>query len=402
MAVQTTINTAAPTTYLNKTFYDRKLLERTKDQLCYGEYGQKRPIPKNNGKRVEFRKYQLFDMDTENTVLTEGVTPDAQSLSQTKVEAEVKQYGAYVEISDLLTMTAFDPVQADTAELLGEQMGVVIDSVSRDAMLAEASDQFAGARANQNAVTATDYLTVNEVRKAVRTLKNNKARRFGGNGNSGHFLCIVDPSATYDLQSDALWQDVSKYSNAEQIYAGEIGRLFGVRFLETTNGKVTAQSVLNKVNANTSSSASFVLKNDPTPAEVKYLSTGGNKIMIGSTEYTLAASDSYTAATKTVKLTTSVSLTADDIVYSKDCGAIDATTKAGVPLHNTVIFGADAYGVIDIAGSGAIKLIVKPVGSSGTADPLDQRSTIGAKVEAYAAKVLNPLWLVNVQHAVHA
>ena len=398
MAVQTTINTAAPTTYLNKTFYDRKLLERTKDQLCYGEYGQKRPIPKNNGKRVEFRKYQLFDMDTENTVLTEGVTPDAQSLSQTKVEAEVKQYGAYVEISDLLTMTAFDPVQADTAELLGEQMGVVIDSVARDAMLAE----FAGARANQNAVTATDYLTVNEVRKAVRTLKNNKARKFGGNGNSGHFLCIVDPSATYDLQSDALWQDVSKYSNAEQIYAGEIGRLFGVRFLETTNGKVTAQSVLNKVNANTSSSASFVLKNDPTPAEVKYLSTGGNKITIGSTEYTLAASGSYTAATKTVKLTTSVSLTADDIVYSKDCGAIDATTKAGVPLHNTVIFGADAYGVIDIAGSGATELIVKPVGSSGTADPLNQRSTIGAKVNAYAAKVLNPLWLVNVQHAVHA
>ncbi len=124
--------------------------------------------------------------------------------------------------------------------------------------------------------------------------------------------------------------------------------------------------------------------------------------MIGSTECTLAASGSYTAATKTVKLTTSVSLTADDIVYSKDCGAIDATTKAGVPLHNTVIFGADAYGVIDIAGSGATKLIVKPVGSSGTADPLDQRSTIGAKVEAYAAKVLNPLWLVNVQHAVHA
>ena len=401
MATQTTINTAAPATYLNKTFYDRKLLERTKDQLVFGQFGQKRPIPKNNGKRVEFRKYQLFNIDSETTKLTEGVTPDAQTLSQTKVEAEVAQYGAYVEISDLLNMTAFDPVQSDTAELLGEQMGVVLDSLTRDAVLAEASDQFAGGRDEVNDVTATDYLTVDEVRKAVRTLKNNKARPFSGNGSRPHFVCICDPFATYDLQTDSLWQDVSKYSNAEQIYSGEIGRLFGVRFVETTNGKLSAQSVLNKVNANTSSSTTFVLKNDPTAAEVRYLSKGGNKIMIGSTEYTLAATDSYTPATKTVKLSAAASLTADAIAYSKDCGALDGTTKAGVTLHNTVVFGADAYGLIDINGSGAVEMIVKPVGSSGTADPLNQRSTIGAKIAAFTAKVLNPLWAVNIQHAAH-
>ena len=402
MSIQTTINTVAPTTYLNKTYYDRTLLELAKAQLVYAQFGQKRPIPRNNGKTVEFRRWTLFTPDKVTQKLTEGVTPSSQSLGQTKVEATIAQYGAYVEISDLLDLTAYDPVINDSAELLGEQLGIVVDNVTRDAMIADASDQFAGGAATQNDVAATSYLTVDEIRKAVRTLKNNKARRFSGNGRSGHFVCIVDPYATYDLQSDSLWQDVSKYSNAEQIYSGEIGRLFGVVFVETTEGKIDAQSVLNAVNANTSSSTDFVLKNDPTDAEVAYLSTGGNKIMIGSTEYTLAASGSYTPATKTVKLSAAASLTANAIVYSKDCGAIDASTKAGVTLHNSLIFGADAYGVIDVAGSGTLQTIIKPRGSAGTADPLDQRSTVGAKVMGYTAKVLNALWIINIHHAAHA
>lgn len=402
MSTQTTINTAAPTTYLNKTWYDRTLLEWAKAQLVYQQFGQKRPIPRNNGKNVEFRRWTLFTPDKVTQKLTEGVTPSSQSLGQTKVEATIEQYGAYVEISDLLDLTAYDPVIDDSAELLGEQLGIVVDNVTRDAMIADASDQFAGGGANAGTVTATSYLTVDEIRKAVRTLKNNKARRFSGNGRSGHFVCIVDPYATYDLQSDSLWQDVSKYSNAEQIYSGEIGRLFGVVFVETTEGKVDAQSVLNAVNTNTSSSATFVLKNDPTDAEVAYLSTGGNRIMIGTTEYTLASSGSYTPATKTVKLSASASLTANAIVYSTDCGAIDGSTKAGVTLHNSIIFGADAYGVIDVAGSGTLQTIIKPRGSAGTADPLDQRSTVGAKVMGYTAKVLNPLWIINIHHAAHA
>ena len=317
MAVQTTTNTASPTTYLNKTYYDRTMLEWAKAQLVYAQFGQKRPIPRNSGKTVEFRRWTLFTPNKVTQALTEGVTPSSQSLGQTKVEATIAQYGAYVEISDLLDLTAYDPVINDSAELLGEQLGIVVDNVTRDAMIADASTQFASGRANANAITATDYLTVDEIRKAVRTLKGNKARRFSGNGRSGHFVCIVDPFATYDLQSDSLWQDVSKYSNAEQIYAGEIGRLFGVVFVETTEGYV----------ANNSSS---------------------------------------------------------------------------VPVHHSLIFGADAYGVIDVAGSGVLQTIIKPRGSAGTADPLDQRSTVGGKVMGYTAKVLNALWIIDIQHAAHA
>ena len=394
----TTSNTAG-TTYINKTYYERKLLENARTKFVYSLFGQKRGIPKNNGKKVEFRKWNLFDVDPNTQKLAEGTTPSAQSLSQTKVEATVDQYGAFVEVSDLLDMTTFDPIQSDAAELLGEQLGTVLDWVTRDTMITGASDQFANDSENMVNVTAANKLTLTEIRKAVRTLKKNKARMFS-NGGKGHFVCIVDPDSIYDLQAESLWQDVSKYSNAEQIYQGELGRMFGVVFVESTEAKVTSQSVLNAVNANTTTSATFVLKNDPTDAEVEYLSTGGNKIYVAGTEYTLAATGSYTAATKTVKLSATASLSADAVVYSKDAGAPAATTYAAPEIHHTLIFGADAYGTIDIAGSGAIQHIAKPHGSSGTADPLNQRATIGAKISAYTAAVLNPLWIIDIQHAV--
>ena len=401
--MNTTVSTAS-TAYFNKTFYDRKLLDTAKTRFVHANFGQKRSIPRNNGKRVEFRKYNLFTPDTGALTLVEGVTPTGQNLSQSKVEAEVKQYGAYVEISDLLEMTSYDPVIADSAELLGEQLGTVIEWVTRDAMCETTNVQYAGGAASRVALTASDKLTVAEIRKAVRTLKKNKARPFvtamDGSARKPHFICICSPDATYDLQNDALWQDVSKYSNAEQIYSSEIGRLFGVVFVEATEAKVYSQSIVNAVNANTSSSTTFVLKTMPDAKGVAFLSTPGNKIKIGSNEYTLASTNPYTPGTRTVKLTTSQSLTADAPVYSVDAGAPDATTHIAPDVHATLVFGADAYGVIDVAGSGAMETIIKPRGSAGTTDPLDQRSTVGAKVAAYTAKVLNPLWLVKIEHCV--
>lgn len=401
-----TTNTTAANAYFNKTFYDRKLLDTAKTRFVHANFGQKRSIPRNNGKRVEFRKYNLFTPDTSALTLVEGVTPTGQNLSQSKVEAEVKQYGAYVEISDLLEMTSYDPVIADSAELLGEQLGTVIEWVTRDAMNETTNVQYANGAASRVALTVSDKLTVDEIRKAVRTLKKNKARPFvtaaDGSARKPHFVCICSPDATYDLQNDSLWQDVSKYSNAEQIYSGEIGRLFGVVFVEATESKVYTQSVYNAVNANTSSSTTFVLSSNPDAKAVAYLSTGGNKIMIGSNEYTLAASNSYNATTRTVKLSAAATLSADAPVYSKDAGAPDATTHKAPDVHSTLVFGADSYGVVDVAGSGAMETIIKPRGSAGTTDPLDQRCTVGAKVAAYTAKVLNPLWLVKIEHCVSA
>ena len=395
---QTTIYTAGGSpqrTYLNKEFYDKNLLEMAKTKFVHAQYGQKRNIPKGQGKKVEFRRWVPFAISQNYNELTEGVTPDGQDLSQTHLEAVCKQYGAYVEVSDLLETTSFDDIAMGATDMLGEQMGTVVEWVTRDAMCAGTNVLFAGGKTSRISLTASDKLTTTEIRKAVRELKKAKAPMITTGGRKPHYICICSPDATFDLQSDTLWQDVSKYSNAEQIYSGEIGRIFGVVFVESTEAKVYKQSVNNAVNANTSSSATFVLKNDPTPAEVAYLSTPGNKIKVGGTEYTLDATTPYTAATKTVKLTTSPSLSADAAVISEDAGA------SGVDVHAALVFGRDAYGTVDIEGSGAIESIVKGLGENGN-DPLNQRATYGAKVKAYTALILNDDWLVRIEHGVTA
>lgn len=394
----TTINTLQ-TTQLNKTFYDRQLLESARTRFVHAKFGQMRPIPRNSGKRAEFRRWNLFDANAAMKALEEGVTPSGQSLSQSNVEALVSQYGAYVEVSDLLDMTGYDQVITESAELLGEQLGTVVEWVTRDAMNAGNNVQRAGGKTTRAALTADDKLTVDEIRKAVRTLKRAKARPFCEDERKPHFICICSPDATYDLQNDALWQDVSKYSNAEAIYSGEIGRLFGVVFVESTEAKVFRQSVWNKVSEATSSSASFVLKNAPTEAEAAYLSREDNPIRIGEASYTIAGFD---PSSNTVTLKETASLAADAIVYSEDAGALDPETKTAMDVHSTLIFGKDAYGVVDVAGSGALQIIIKPHGSAGTQDPLDQRATVGAKVAAYTAVILNELWLLRIEHAVSA
>ena len=380
-------------------FYDRQLLESAKTRFVHAEFGQKRPLPRGNGKYVNFRRWNLFDPQSAMRGLVEGVTPSGQTLSQSDVEAEVKQYGAYVEVSDLLDLTAYDAVINDSAELLGEQLGTVVEWVTRDAMCAGTNVQYAGGKTSRSALTSSDRLTTDEVRKAVRTLKKNKARQFSEDGRKPHYICICSPEATYDLQSDEMWKNVSAYSNAEAVYSGEIGMLYGVVFVESTEAKVYTQAVRNFVKSSTNSSTSFVLANTPTKAEIEYLSVPGNKIMIGSNEYTLAAVAPFDEDTNTVTLSAAASLTANAEVWSNDAASKGSDGKA-LDVHCALVFGKDAYGVIDVEGKGAVQLIVKPHGSAGTADPLDQRATIGAKVTAYTAAILNDLWLVRIEHTV--
>lgn len=57
----------------------------------------------------------------------------------------------------------------------------------------------------------------------------------------------------------------------------------------------------------------------------------------------------------------------------------------GVGVYSTIFLGKDAYHVIDVASAG-VEIIVKPAGSAGTADPLNQRSTVGWKIPMFGAK----------------
>lgn len=386
------LNTTGTLTSSMQTFNDRVLLEAAKTRWVYAKYGQKKPIPRNSGKVISFRRYERFDPTPDNLELSEGVTPDGQTLSQTTVTATVKQYGAYVTITDLLDLTALDDNTAAALELIGEQLGTCADWIARDAMVSGASVQWANGKTSTLTIAVTDIMTLVEIRKAVRTLTKAKARKFTSQG--ADFICIISPDQKYDLFTDTFWQAIATHADPSRAYDGEIGRCFGVAFVESTEALVDHQSVANQVNATTSSATTFVLKNTPDAQGVAYLSTAGNKLKIGAnvagaTEYTIA---SYVASTKTVTLSAAVSLTENHYVYSEDAGAPNATTGVAPDVHHAVMFGADAYGIVDIDNSAAIKSYVNP-----PIDPLRQKWTVAGKIMAYAVKVLNNTWILDIQ-----
>lgn len=239
-----------------KTYYSDYLIDMAEPELVHDQFGQKHPIPKNGGKIIEFRKYDPLPKAT--TPLTEGVTPDGQKLSMGVITATVKQYGGFIELSDILLLTAIDNNLVQATKLLGSQAGRTLDTITREVLNGGTNVQYAegqvSARADLVGGATTDptknhYLTVDAVRRAVRFLKVMNAPRI-----NGYYAGIIHPDCSYDLMSDPKWVNVKTYSDPEGIYEGEIGRIEGVRFVETSEAKVWEKAGKDASGANESSS----------------------------------------------------------------------------------------------------------------------------------------------------
>ena len=218
-----------------KTYYSDYLIDNAMPELVHDQFGQKHPIPKNGGKKIEFRKFLPFGKAL--TPIQEGVTPDGQSLSVTKIEATVEQYGAYVTLSDIVQLTAIDNTLLETTKLLGSQAGMTLDTITREVLNGGTSVIYAGGKDARNALTADCKLTVDDVYKAARFLKAQNAPKIDGS-----YVAIIHPDVAYDLMRDDEWIDVHKYSETKEIFEGEIGKIAGVRFVETTEAKIFADS----------------------------------------------------------------------------------------------------------------------------------------------------------------
>lgn len=281
-----------------KTFYDMTLIDEAQPNLVHGQFGQKRPIPANGGKKIEFRKFASLPKAT--TPLTEGVTPDGKKLTAEKIEAEVSQYGDYIVQSDVLELTSIDNTIVEATKVLGNQAGLTLDTIDRN-VLQSGTNVYYCPKADGTAVSSrsalddTCKLTVDVVKRVVTILKKNNAPRINGD-----YVAIIHPYVAYDLMSDPAWIEAHKYATPENIYEGEIGKVAGVRFVETSEAKIYEGGVFGSL----------------------FLADG-------------------------------------------------------------------AYGTTEITGGG-LQTIVKQKGSAGTADPLDQRSSIGWKAMRTAEILIEP------------
>jgi N4-gp56 family major capsid protein len=309
--------TSAGLSVENKTFYDMALLQEASPNLIHDQFGQKKPIPKNGGKTIEFRRYASLPKLT--TPIQEGVTPSGQTMEATKIEATVSQYGGYVTLSDLLDLTAIDNNAVEATKAVGRQAGLTMDTVTRNVLQSGKNVWYAPKVGTNGEITEVDdrtnldascKLTISLVKKIVAWLRANNVPTINGD-----YVAIVHPYVAYDIMEDPKWEEYHKYTTADNLYAGEIGRIAGVRFVETSEAKI-------------------------------YAGTGD------------------------------------------EC-------PTGLAVFGSLFLGAGAYGVTEVTGGG-LETIIKQLGSGGTSDPLNQRSTVGWKATKTAEILFEP-YLLRVE-----
>ena len=312
--------------------YDRNLLERALPALLHDRFLQVRPLPKNKGTRINFRRYGSLAVNT--TPLTEGVTPTGKKLTTTDIYAMVKQYGDFVTISDWVSMTGLDPMLVEGGEILGEQMGLTLDTLNRDVLVAGTTVRYAAAVAGKTTVATA--IAVSDVKAAVRILEGNNAKKLrhmivggpkvGTRPVAPAFYGITHTDCRQDYEALPGFTKVEEYGSQKGVPEEEIGSWGNLRILTTTNAKI-------------------------------WLAGG---VVVGSAPTLVAAN------------------------------------STNIDVYCTLVFGANAAGTVPLQ-KGSVKNIIKKMGSAGTEDPLDQRATSGWKA-AQTCKILNDDFLLRIEH----
>ena len=318
-------------------------------KLRFYQFADKKPLPGRSGKTVQW--YRFSNQAAVTTNMTELTVPTQVALSASTVNATLIQRGAYARVSDLLVMTAIDPILEDAATLMGEKAAISVDTYIQQQIgvrVADVADRSAltstntstgigvrlysgridlgasndegfamlqnGTRLATSATIVgltTSGITIKQVQHGAMTLRNNNADTF----DDGLYVGIIHPVMAYELMTSDGWKGWQKYTTPEMMYKGEIGQVGGVRFVESTNAP----------------------------------------------KFTLSG---------------------------------DLMTEHGVSgsVYGTIIFGKHAYGVTEISGQGnkqkGYEMFVKQLGSAGSSDPVNQSATVGFKI-TMAARILN-------------
>lgn len=230
-----------------KTFYRTQMLENMRAKNIYGQLGKSQSLPNHNGKSVEWRKMNtLPDAD----VLEEAVIPKGKKWGQSVITAEIVQIGLYCSYSDQIDLHHIDPIVADLSEEVSASMTRTIEKMIRNELSTNTNVLYARVMTEDGKVESQP-----ETREALKTALNagktanltpfmvgkaaailNKANTPKYNGRE--FVGVIHESVNFELMNDPNWIDWQKYSNPQAMFEGEVGKIYNVRFVSTTNAPI--------------------------------------------------------------------------------------------------------------------------------------------------------------------
>jgi N4-gp56 family major capsid protein len=233
-----------------QTIWSKEILFQAMPILRFEQFAVKKTeLGVAPGLRVNFLRYKNFAVDP--TPLTEGVRMTTNALTAEQIAITVAEHGYAVAVSELLLNASFDDVMASASRLLGRQMAQYLDVQARNTLSAATSAVFGYDRSSVQGVNdwynegtvATQMsdldgnykLSTGAVKDAALTLAGKNIPRLGET-----YVQFVHPKQSRDIRSNPEFIEVTKYAAPGNFMLGEIGRLYDVVFIETTQVKKLA------------------------------------------------------------------------------------------------------------------------------------------------------------------
>ena len=391
-------------------YFQRRALKNVQPNLGYAQDAQMIEQPEHNGKHVHFHRFTELGAIT--VPLAEGVTPDGQKLTETDFSVMTKPYGGYIAFTDEFDLNHIDNMTQAMSDRLNNQAKLSIDTVIRDQISAGLNVMYPSGVTARSSITASNVITYALIKRAVRKLKKAGAQPFP----DGYYHAKIDHDTYYDLTQDSHWIDVAKYQNDTRVQKYELGTIYKVKFFEVDNGKqFNGETYLYGTKTALTAAATFdattrTMTVSDTISEDEARELTGKLVVVqytsGGTTYKTDMCVEYVdAGAKKVKFrwVPAATVTAN-WTTSNTTKIVPGGGGNSAEVHATLIYGQDAFGIVKLGGKGApnIQTIVKPAGSSGSEDPLNQRGTIAWKVRHFCAAILQDDFIIRLEHGVSA
>ena len=240
-----------------QTIWSKEILFQAMPILRFEQFAVKKTeLGVAPGLRVNFLRYKNFAVDP--TPLTEGVRMTTNALTAEQIAITVAEHGYAVAVSELLLNASFDDIMASASRLLGRHMAQYLDVQARDTLSAATSATFGYDRSAISGGAFTNYdegnvatavsgsntsvgsgtnagkykLTTGAIKDSALVLASKNIPRIGET-----YVQFIHPKQSRDLRSNPEFIEVTKYAAPGNFMLGEIGRLYDVVFIETTQVK---------------------------------------------------------------------------------------------------------------------------------------------------------------------
>lgn len=219
-------------------YVSRESLRHAQPRIILGKLGAMptKPLAKNSSDTVVFRRPIPFAVST--IPLAEGVTPTPQKMGYERITVQVKQYGAWSELSDWVMDTSEDPVLRDNTMLIGDQAGATAEQIIYAAVRGGTNVIYSNGASR--AAVNTAY-TLNKQRAATNQLKRQKADKItrildstpdqGTESVAASFVAVAHVDLESTIRDMIGFIDVKDYGSKQTISDYEIGAVEDVRYI---------------------------------------------------------------------------------------------------------------------------------------------------------------------------